>query len=113
MIDQVERQGGRPVLPIGRVAELAASMTQRSRGSQPATPAPVPTDELAIGCRVFSATLNREREFLGDQVTVFLDRLRKAGGQLSDYQVRQSSDMGYHCLSIILFYQAPPAFVSA
>lgn len=93
------------------VAMLAASSTQRSRGSQPVSTIQAPS--LPIGCRIFSATLGREREFLGDLVTVFLDRLRKSGGRLTDYQIRQSSDMGHHCLSIILFYQAPIAFVSA
>jgi hypothetical protein len=94
----------------GALAALASS-SERTRGSQPVPPAP--RADLAFGCRTFSATLHREREFLGDTVTVFLDRLRRAGGLLTDYQVRQSSDMGHHCLSIILFYQAPQAFVRA
>ncbi len=57
--------------------------------------------------------MRNEREILGDQVTVFLDRLRKAGGHLADYLVNQSSDQQYHCLTITLFYEAPPAFVRA
>lgn len=59
------------------------------------------------GCRVFSATTRESRNFLGEQITLFLKRLRAAGGYLTKYDVLQSSDQGYHCLSIVLFYAVP------
>ena len=51
--------------------------------------------------KVFSATMAREREVLGERVS---DWLRAHPGlQLVDRVVKQSSDNEYHCLSITLF----------
>jgi len=51
--------------------------------------------------------MHHDRQALGDQVTVFLHNLRKAGGVVVDRDVRQSSDEAYHCLTIVLWYQVP------
>lgn len=53
--------------------------------------------------KVFSATMVREREALGERITEWL----RAHPELSlvDRVVRQSSDDEFHCLSITLFLQ--------
>jgi len=50
--------------------------------------------------KVFSATMAKDRETLGDKVTEWL---RTYNGQILDTQIKQSSDAAFHCLSIILF----------
>ena len=54
------------------------------------------------GLKVFSATLAREREFLGETVTAWIT----ANPQLEilDIIIRQSSDNEYHCLSMTIIY---------
>lgn len=58
------------------------------------------------GMRVFSATLIREREVLGEQVTRWLRD--NPALEVVDKVVRQSSDSGFHCLSITLFFRGRP-----
>ena len=55
------------------------------------------------GMKVFSATKAREREELGERVTVWL-RENANRVQIVDKVVMQSSDREFHCLSIMLFY---------
>ena len=62
------------------------------------------TDERArfTGVKVFSATMQQDRERLGETITAWLSarpRLR-----VVDKVIRQSSDDAFHCLSVILFY---------
>jgi hypothetical protein len=54
------------------------------------------------GVKVFSATLGEKRNRLGDQINGWLS----ANGHVEviDYVVRQSSDRGFHCLSITIFF---------
>ena len=54
------------------------------------------------GVRVFSATLARNREELGEKVTTWLHR--HPACEVVDMRVVQSSDREFHCISIILFY---------
>ena len=54
------------------------------------------------GVKVFSATWNEHRNFLGEQVTMWLHR--NPAVEVLEYSVAQSSDDGHHCLSITLFY---------
>ncbi|MCG3173460.1 MAG: hypothetical protein GMKNLPBB_01657 [Myxococcota bacterium] len=54
------------------------------------------------GVKVFSATLARDRESLGENITRWL---QDSGAQVVDKIVVQSSDREFHCLSIILFYR--------
>lgn len=54
------------------------------------------------GVQVFSATLAKDREYLGERVTAWL-RLNP-NKKITDRVVVQSSDSEYHCLSIILFW---------
>jgi hypothetical protein len=55
------------------------------------------------GVKVFSTTLARDREAMGEQVSRWL-----AGNpdlEVVDREVRQSSDSEFHCLTITLFYR--------
>ncbi len=57
-----------------------------------------------LGVKVFSATRARERDALGDVVTAWI----RANPQVRvmGRVVRQSSDAAFHCLTIVLFYEA-------
>jgi putative lipoic acid-binding regulatory protein len=54
--------------------------------------------------KVFSATKQKDRDDLGEQVTRWL-REHGPSIEIVDKVVRQSSDSEYHCLSITLFYR--------
>jgi hypothetical protein len=51
--------------------------------------------------KVFSATMARDRDTLGERVTAWIHE--NADRPLMDTVVVQSSDEAFHCLSIILF----------
>jgi hypothetical protein len=55
------------------------------------------------GMKIFSTTLARDREQMGDNIT----RWVKENSQLEivDKIVTQSSDKEFHCLTITLFYR--------
>ncbi len=57
--------------------------------------------------KVFSATMAREREILGDRVAAWL----RAHPELTlvDRVLTQSSDTEYHCLTITLFLSGDPS----
>jgi folate-dependent tRNA-U54 methylase TrmFO/GidA len=59
--------------------------------------------ERFTGLKVFSTTLARDREQMGESITRWL----AAHPQLEvvDREVRQSSDKEFHCLTITLFYR--------
>jgi hypothetical protein len=57
---------------------------------------------MCDGVKVFSATLARERETLGEQITEWLREHPEA--TIVDKAVTQSSDAEFHCVSITLFY---------
>jgi folate-dependent tRNA-U54 methylase TrmFO/GidA len=59
--------------------------------------------EQATGVKVFSTTLARDREVLGESITRWLAAHPEL--EIVDKQVRQSSDSQFHCLSITLFYR--------
>jgi hypothetical protein len=54
------------------------------------------------GVKVFSATLARNREELGETVTSWLRAHPSC--QIVEMRVVQSSDREFHCISIVLFY---------
>jgi len=58
------------------------------------------------GVKVFSATMAHDRAELGDRIVRWLADHKDH--EIRDYVVRQSSDDGFHCLAIILFYWQPP-----
>ena len=53
--------------------------------------------------KVFSTTLARDREAMGDNITRWLKE--NPGIEIVDRTVTQSSDKEFHCLSITLFYR--------
>jgi folate-dependent tRNA-U54 methylase TrmFO/GidA len=59
--------------------------------------------ERATGVKVFSTTLARDRDGLGDVITRWL--AEHPGVEIVDKVVRQSSDRQFHCLSVTLFYR--------
>jgi hypothetical protein len=55
------------------------------------------------GVKVFSTTLARDRETMGDAITKWLRE--NSGLEIVDKVVTQSSDKEFHCLTITLFYR--------
>ena len=55
--------------------------------------------------KVFSATMARDREALGERVTTWIRSNPDLAIQST--VVVQSSDQGFHCLSIVVFCGAP------
>lgn len=54
------------------------------------------------GVKVFSATMVRDRNELGEKVTEWIRAHPKC--DIVDYKVTQSSDSEFHCITISLFY---------
>jgi hypothetical protein len=59
--------------------------------------------EQATGVKVFTTTLARDREVLGETITRWIAAHPEL--EILEQQVRQSSDQQFHCLSITLFYR--------
>jgi len=57
------------------------------------------------GVKIFSATMAKARETLGEQVTAWLSSVPDR--EVVDTVVTQSSDEAFHCISITLFYRDP------
>jgi hypothetical protein len=55
------------------------------------------------GMKIFSTTLARDREQMGDTITRWLHD--NPGLEIVDKIVTQSSDKEFHCLTITLFYR--------
>ena len=55
------------------------------------------------GIKVFSTTLARDREIMGENITKWLKENPNA--EIVDKVVTQSSDKEFHCLTITLFYR--------
>jgi hypothetical protein len=55
------------------------------------------------GVKVFSTTLARDREVMGESITRWLRENPSA--EVLDKVVTQSSDKEFHCLTITLFYK--------
>ena len=55
------------------------------------------------GIKVFSTTLARDREMMGETITRWLKENPNA--EIVDKVVTQSSDKEFHCLTITLFYR--------
>ncbi len=56
------------------------------------------------GVKVFSTTLARDREQMGENITRWIKD--NPGIDIVDRQVTQSSDKEFHCLTITLFYRS-------
>ena len=55
------------------------------------------------GVKVFSTTLARDRETMGETITKWLRE--NPGLEVVDRVVTQSSDKEFHCLTVTLFYR--------
>jgi hypothetical protein len=55
------------------------------------------------GVKVFSTTLARDRENMGENITKWLKE--NTNVEVVDRVVTQSSDKEFHCLTITLFYK--------
>lgn len=55
------------------------------------------------GVKVFSTTLARDRENMGENITKWLKE--NPNNEVVDKVVTQSSDKEFHCLTITLFYR--------
>lgn len=55
------------------------------------------------GVKVFSTTLARDRENMGENITRWLKE--NPNVEILDREVTQSSDKEFHCLTITLFYR--------
>jgi hypothetical protein len=55
------------------------------------------------GIKVFSTTLARDREAMGENITKWLRENPNA--EILDKVVTQSSDKEFHCLTITFFYR--------
>jgi len=55
------------------------------------------------GVKVFSTTLARDREVMGENITRWLKENPTA--EIVDKEVTQSSDKEFHCLTVTLFYK--------
>ena len=55
------------------------------------------------GVKVFTATKHKEREGLGEEITKWLNDNMDV--EVTNVEVRQSSDSEFHCLSIVVFYR--------
>jgi hypothetical protein len=55
------------------------------------------------GVKVFSTTLARDREVMGEKITNWIKENPSA--EIVDKEVTQSSDKEFHCLTVTLFYK--------
>lgn len=58
---------------------------------------------IFTGIKVFSTTLARDREQMGETITKWLKD--NPNVEIVDRTVTQSSDKEFHCLTITLFYR--------
>ena len=61
------------------------------------------TPPYFTGMKIFSTTLARDREAMGDNITRWLHDNQQY--EIVDKIVTQSSDKEFHCLTITLFYR--------
>jgi hypothetical protein len=64
------------------------------------------SDITFTGMKIFSTTLARDREVMGDTITRWLHDNPQL--EIVDKIVTQSSDKEFHCLTITLFYRERP-----
>jgi hypothetical protein len=64
------------------------------------------TPPVFTGMKIFSTTLARDREQMGETITRWLND--NSALEIVDKIVTQSSDKEFHCLTITLFYRERP-----
>jgi folate-dependent tRNA-U54 methylase TrmFO/GidA len=55
------------------------------------------------GVKIFSTTLARDREMMGETITRWIKENPTV--EIVDKEVTQSSDKEFHCLTVTLFYR--------
>ncbi|MFN0062686.1 MAG: hypothetical protein ACKVPX_09235 [Myxococcaceae bacterium] len=55
------------------------------------------------GIKVFSTTLARDRELMGESITRWIQE--NPNVEIVDREVTQSSDKEFHCLTVTLFFR--------
>ncbi len=58
------------------------------------------------GVKIFSTTLARDREVMGEKITNWLKENPTV--EIIDKEITQSSDKEFHCLTVTLFYKPRP-----
>jgi len=59
------------------------------------------------GCEVFSSTMHRDRDAMGQKITAWLESHPDL--EIVARDVLQSSDSQYHCVTIVLWHRRRPA----
>ena len=67
----------------------------------------MPVANQFTGIKIFSTTLARDRETMGENITRWIKDNPQV--EIVDRVVTQSSDKEFHCLTITLFYQSKPS----
>ena len=75
----------------------------RVNAVRPQPPPQTSTRNVFNGVEVFSATMWQQRNALGERVTEWLAQHPTC--RVCDFAVRQSSDIAFHCLTIVVFYR--------
>ena len=78
---------------------MAASSPTRRRAASENASAPPPAFDAV---KVFSATMLRDRQVLGEHVTGWIAERPEI--EIGDIVVTQSSDYEFHCISLTIFY---------
>ncbi len=55
------------------------------------------------GVKIFSTTLARDREVMGETITRWIKENPNA--EIVDKEITQSSDKEFHCVTVTLFYK--------
>ena len=55
--------------------------------------------------KVFSATMFKDRDQLGEQVTSWI--AANPRNEVTEIRVTQSSDESFHCITMTVFYRSP------
>jgi hypothetical protein len=76
----------------------------RGTDAQPSLGAQAPSPPFN-GVKVFSATMMRNREQLGERVSEWIGAHHAC--RIVDIVVTQSSDAQFHCIAVTLFYLGP------
>jgi hypothetical protein len=61
-----------------------------------------PNEKMFNGVKVFSATMAKDRERLGERITEWIQEHLEY--EIIDMVVTQSSDEAFHCLAFTVFY---------
>lgn len=57
------------------------------------------------GCKVFSATMHRQRALIDEEITAWLTNARQRPGfKLVSIEVHQSSSEAYHCFTVVVLF---------